>query len=72
MAQRAMAKFGAALAPGDDFIAVDELGDFVDDLLFTGEVVIGDFAVVEDRFHFLGRSGPNSEIASAERGRIGR
>lgn len=53
IAESAVAEFGAALAPGDDFIAVNKRGGFFDELFFTGKIAIGDFAVVENGFDFL-------------------
>ena len=49
-----MAEFRAALAPGDDFIAVQKSGGFLNGLVFAGEIAIGDFAVIEDGLDFVG------------------
>jgi len=54
IAEGAVPEFGAALAPGDDFVAMEEARGFADEFVFAGEVVIGDFAVVEDSLNFLG------------------
>ena len=61
-----MPEFGAALAPGDDFVAMEEARGFADEFVFAGEVVIGDFAVVEDSLNFLG-IGVHAEGKSGQR-----
>src|ERR1700730_2450686 len=70
MPQRAMTELGTALAPGDDFVAVEQLGCFVNDLLFAREIAIGNFAVVEDGFRLL-RRGLRPESQIIERGAAG-
>ena len=50
----AVAEFGAALTPGNNFVAMEKARGFANEFIFAGEVVIGDFAVVEDGFDFLG------------------
>lgn len=62
MAKGAMAEFRAALAPGDDFAAIEVFADFVMNLIVAGHIAIDDFAVVEDGFDFLrGRLRAESE-----------
>jgi len=53
IAQGAMAEFGASLAPGDNFIAVEKRGGFLDKLLLAREIAISNFAVVENGLDFL-------------------
>jgi len=58
MAEGAVAKLGRALAPGDDFAAVEVFANFVVKLIVAGHVAIDDFAIVEDGFDVLrGRFG---------------
>jgi hypothetical protein len=45
---------GAALAPGDDAVALQQSDAFRDQLFVAGQVFVDDFAVVEDGFDFLG------------------
>ena len=71
IAEGAMAKFGAALTPGDDFIAVQEGGGFFYGLIFTGQIVIGDFAIIEDGFDFVGIGvDANREICKRAAARV--
>ncbi len=53
MAQGAMAEFGRALAPGDDFATVELFANFVVKLVVTRHVAVDNFTVVEDGFDFL-------------------
>src|SRR5882762_11247777 len=66
VAERAMAEFAAALAPGNDLAAVKMMGRFFEKLVFAGRILVNNFAVVEDRFDFL-RSGLRAERKRSER-----
>ena len=70
IAEGAMAEFGAALAPGDDFVAMKKGGGFFDGLIFAGEIAISDFAVVEDGLDFVGIE-LNADGEVGERGAAG-
>ena len=61
-----MPEFGAALAPGNNFVAMEEARGFAHEFVFAREVVIGDFTVVEDSLDFLG-IGVHAEGKSSER-----
>src|SRR5579859_1014745 len=66
VAESAVAELGAALAPSHDFVPVQEGGSFFDGLIFSREITIGDFAVVEDGFYFL-RAGVDADGETWER-----
>src|SRR5574340_336526 len=68
--ERAMAEFGAALAPGDDLVSLQNAGGLSDDLLLAGEIAVGNFAVIEDRLHLL-RSRRRAQGESDEWGAAG-
>src|SRR5260370_25331952 len=70
ISEGAVAEFGAALAPSNNFVAIQKPRGFTDEFIFAGEVVIGDFAVVEDSFDFLG-VGMHAEGKSGQRGTSG-
>ena len=70
IAECAMAEFGASLAPGDDLVALKKLNGLIDGLIFAGEIAIGNFAVVEDGFDFLG-SGLHAERKTGQRSAAG-
>src|SRR5205085_11885375 len=62
IAESAMPKFRAALAPCHDFSALEMPRSFFQKLLFPVQVFVSNFAVVQDRFNFLGsRLGAKSE-----------
>jgi len=53
MAEGAVAELCAALAPGDDFAAIEMPADFFLELIVAGHIAVDDFAVVEDGLDFL-------------------
>ena len=67
MAKGAMAELRAALAPGDDFSAMEMFADFFVHVIVAGHVVIDDLAIVQDSFDFL-RAGFGTEGKRSERG----
>src|SRR5215475_9221254 len=67
MAEGAMTKLRAALAPGDDFAAVEMFADFFLKLIVAGHIAIDDLAVVEDGFDLL-RSRIGAKRKGCKRG----
>ena len=67
IAEGAVAEFGAALAPGDDFVAQKQPCGFLNGLFFPGKIAIDDLAIVEDGFHFLGAGMQSNRKARKRR-----
>src|SRR5579859_754598 len=69
MAESALAELRAALAPGDDFAAIEMFADFFLNLVVAGHVAIDNLAVVENGLDFLrsrfGSKGERGERSAA-------
>ena len=67
VSEGAVAEFGAALAPGNDFVAQKQPCSFFNGLFFPGKIAIDDLAVVENGFHFLGAGVQSNREAGKRR-----
>src|SRR5438477_269861 len=50
----AMAKLSAPLEPSNDFVPREDVRHFSEELLFSGRILVDDFAVVENSFNCTG------------------
>src|SRR5580704_18067811 len=66
IAERAMAEFGSALAPGHNLVALQNFHALGNQMLFARRVFIINFAVVEHRFDVL-RAEPRAECERFQR-----
>src|SRR5205823_5013468 len=54
VAKSAMAEFSAPLEPSNDFVPREDVRHFSEELLFSGRILVDDFAVVENSFNCTG------------------